>query len=128
MEQQAQQPNPQVPPPAPQPFNQAPMSQENPGKTLSIVGLVLGIIGLLITCSFAAFGMPLGLPFSIAALVCGIMGRNRTPQGMPSGMAVAGLVLGIVGIVVGIAALVWFFIIAAAVVASPEFMDLMEMY
>ena len=52
-------------------------------------------------CGISFFAIPL----SVAGLICGIMGKNRTPQGMSDGMAIAGIALGIIGIVLGLAAL-----------------------
>ena len=106
----------------PQQFNQQQMPQENPGKTLSIVALVLGIVGLLLSCVTAWY---LGLWLSIAALVCGIMGRNQTPQGMPNGMAVAGIVLGVVGILTGVVMII-LMVIGFAVLGDPELMYLLD--
>jgi len=87
-------------------FNQPPhmqpphTPQENPGQTLSIVSLVLGIIGILSACSLIFFYV--GIPLGIAGLVCGIIGRNKTPQGMKAGLAVAGIIVGAVAIVMAI--------------------------
>jgi len=99
-------------PMSPPPFNQQPpMPQENPGKVLGIVGLVMGILGVLLACSLIFFF--LGLPLAIGALGCGIMGKNRTPAGMSSGMAIAAIVLGIVSFVVVIVMLtLWLLVFA----------------
>jgi hypothetical protein len=84
----------------------APVIQENPGRTLGIVSLVTGILGTLAACSF--FGSFVGAPLGIAALTCGIIGSNRTPQGMSKGMAIAGIVLGGIAIVIGIVMAIFF--------------------
>lgn len=74
---EVQQPAPVQPVAAP-----APVSAENPGKTMGIVGLIL------------SFLMPLvGLIISIIAL------RKSKKAGMSNGLAVAGIVLGAIGIV-----------------------------
>jgi hypothetical protein len=115
---------------APQQFNQQPPTpQENPGKTLSIVSLVLGILGILASCLTLGAFFYVGIALAIAALVCGIIGRNRTPEGMPKGMATAGLILGIVGIAVGLLAIVFLAIGLAALGladSSSEFNELMR--
>jgi len=113
--------------PPQQSFGQQQMPQENPGQVLSIVALVLGIIGLLLSCLTAWY---LGLWLSIAALVCGIMGRGKTPQGMKSGMAIAGIALGAVGILTGIVMLVLMIIGFAAMGSasgSSEMNELLRM-
>ncbi|MCL2746405.1 MAG: hypothetical protein FWE48_04885 [Coriobacteriia bacterium] len=63
---------------------------------------------------------------AIGSLVCGIVGRTKTPVGMKSGMAIAGIVLGSVGIVVGIIAMIIFLIALGDATSSPEFYDLMR--
>ncbi|MGJ9404404.1 DUF4190 domain-containing protein [Arthrobacter sp. KK5.5] len=91
--------------PAPQnPYAaQAPQQQAHPGvypgaypaaepKTLSIVALVLGIVGL-VTGGF------LLLP-QIGAIVVGHIALRREPEGR--GMAIAGLVLGYLVVVLGL--------------------------
>ena len=67
------------------------------GKGFSIAALVLGILGIVgafipLICYFTAVCAILGLIF-------GVMGRKKTMQasGRPSGLATAGLVLGIIG-------------------------------
>jgi len=124
-------------------FNQPPhmqpphTPQENPGHTLSMVGLILGIVGILATCaSIITFGITLmlGVPLSIAGLICSIIGRSRTPQGMPSGMAIAGIILGAVGIFAAITIFIVGIIFAAAIEAGSAgsdfqyFLDALENY
>ena len=77
-------------------------------KTLGLVGLVLGIVGLLL-----AFLIPiLGLPLGVAGLVLGILSRKREP--LARGLALGGIITGIIAIVVSIAN--W--ILAAVLVAQ----------
>lgn len=64
---------------------------DDSARTLGIIGLVCGVIGFLIS-----FGLGiLGMPFSIAAIVLGVISRRREA----SGMATAAIVLGAVTIV-----------------------------
>ncbi|MGL4344943.1 MAG: hypothetical protein ACRCTE_07090, partial [Cellulosilyticaceae bacterium] len=60
-------------------------------NTLAIISLILGIISCTIGCCLFIFGWAI----AIGAIVCGIMGINKGGKGM----AIAGLVLGCVGIV-----------------------------
>lgn len=80
---------PQYGQPVPTPEQQA---QAKKAKTLSIVSLVSGIVGLFI------FGYILG----VVAIVTGRLAMNN-PELKSRGMAIAGTVLGIVGIVLMIA-------------------------
>jgi hypothetical protein len=66
--------------------NQPVTPQNKPTNTLGIISLVTGIIG------FIVFALPMG----IVALTTGLVERPR------SGLAVAGIILGIVDIVFGI--------------------------
>lgn len=63
---------------------------------MPVAALVLGIIGTLL--SWHPFLMLLGAPMAILAIILGIMGRKQlAAQNQPTGMATAGMVLGIVG-------------------------------
>ncbi len=73
-----------------------------PSKTLSIISLVAGIVGLF-------FGT---LP-SIAAIVLGFLGRSREPHAR--GFWLTGIILGFVGLVLGF---IWIAIIVSLSVAG----------
>lgn len=76
---------------------------ENPGKTLGIVGLVLGIVGF-----FILFLAP------IAGLVVSIIGRNKSKRaGHKNGLAVAGIIVSIVALLANIIAVIVFVSFAA---------------
>lgn len=62
-------------------------------KTLSIVSLVLGIVGFLISCCCC-----IGVPFDIAAIVTGIISKKKNAPG--GGMALAGIILGAIALVI----------------------------
>jgi hypothetical protein len=70
-----------------------------PRNGFGIAALVLGLLSLP-----AAFTVIFGVLLGIAAVIFGALGRGRAKKGQANngGMAVAGLVLGIVGIVVSL--------------------------
>ncbi|HMA34668.1 MAG TPA: DUF4190 domain-containing protein [Chloroflexia bacterium] len=72
---------------------------------MAIISLVLGILGVLTLCGFV-FGW-LAAIFGIIAAILGFMGRNQIKQRGQggSGLAMAGLVLGIIAVVAGLAEL-----------------------
>ncbi|MFF5500279.1 DUF4190 domain-containing protein [Streptomyces roseolus] len=75
---------------------------------MGTAGMVLGIVG---TCLFWFYGVP-SIVLGILALIFGILGRKRARRGEASngGAATAGIVLGVVSMVLGaalIAFLVW---------------------
>jgi len=74
------------------------------------VALVTGILGLL-TCGFCG-------PASIAAVVTGVMGRNQIKESngleQGDGLALAGLITGAVGVLLGVGWIVWWIFLAAA--------------
>ena len=78
------------------PYN--PDSQK--GNGVAIASLICGIFGLITCCCNPIINLPL----SIAALVCGILGIKSQNKGM----AIAGIVLGSVGILLGIIVAVGF--------------------
>ena len=78
---------------------------QSPKNGLGIAALVLGILSI-VTC-FTVVG---GILFGLLAIVLGFLGRGKVKKGLADngGMAMTGLVLGIVGLVLSI-------VIAAAV-------------
>lgn len=73
------------------------LPQQEGSETLGIVSLVLGILSI-VFCVFGG-GLLLGIP----AIVTGISGMQRGHRGF--GFALAGLILGIVGLVLNL--LIW---------------------
>ena len=78
-------------PSAAQPYAAAPAG---PASTLSIISLIGGIVGLLL--SFVGFGL---LP-ALAGVILGHLGLKREPHAR--GMAIAGLVTGYIGLAISI--------------------------
>ncbi|MCU1438580.1 MAG: hypothetical protein JWP66_1667 [Naasia sp.] len=66
----------------------APSPAVEPARTLSIVALLLGIVGLVLGGTFGAA--------PLAAIVLGHVALRREPDGRP--LAITGLVLGYVGV------------------------------
>ena len=88
-------------------------SEERPGP-MAIVALVCGILSVICHCVPVA-GSFIGFFLSVAAIVLGIIEMKRIGRGEGSakgkGMALAGIILGAVGIVFGI---LWIVIISIA--------------
>jgi len=81
---------------------QAPPDDRGSNRTngLQIAGLVCGILAI---CTSCCYGIP-GIIFGIAGLICAIIGNNKGK----TGVGTAGLVCSIVGIVLGVAALIYY--------------------
>ena len=71
--------------------------QQPQEKGLNIASLVLGIISLISFCLFY-----LSLPLGIIGLILGILGHKKNPEGM----AKAGIILSIIGIVFSLGLLI----------------------
>ena len=88
-----------------------------PNKTKSIVALVLGLVGIVL--SFIPIGVAgaiISLICSICAIVFGAMGMKACPKGVDGhGLAVAGLVLGIIAVACAVIALICVIACVAAV-------------
>jgi hypothetical protein len=78
--------------------------------------MVTGIVGLVFLCAWG-----LGTILSVVALVLGIMARNRLSapgaQAQGKGMAVAGIVMGAIGVAIGVIVIV---LIIIAAVSTPS--------
>lgn len=73
-------------------------TNNNNGKGLSIAGLVLGIVAV-VFCWLAIWNT-IALVCAIVGLICAIKGKKlATESGEPTGIATAGLVLSIIGLV-----------------------------
>lgn len=89
---------------------------------LAITALVLGIVGVVGIC---CYGLP-GIALGISAVVCGVLARksinasNGTQAG--GGMATAGLIMGIVSVLLGLVVT----IAMGIIVSSPEFQEEFE--
>lgn len=104
-----------APPPAPEaswqnqeigsntPFSTPPAGVQGQNKTLAIVSLVAGILGVTICCG--------GLVPSLVALITGFMARgkaNSNPEEFGgAGLAMGGIITGVIGLIGGIVVLVF---------------------
>jgi hypothetical protein len=87
-------------PPPPQPYYGHPPPFAGPRNGLGIASLVLAIVALL--CVWSVFG---GIILGIVALVLGFVGWGRVKRGAANngGVAIAGIVLGALAVIVGLA-------------------------
>ena len=68
---------------------------------MGVAALVLGIIGTLFSLIPMLFWV--GIPIALIALILGIVGRKAAvTNNQPTGVATAGMVLGIIGLVIGV--------------------------
>lgn len=72
----------------------------NRANGLQIAGLVCGILAI---CACWCYGI-VSVILGIAGLICSILGNNRNKHGV----GIAGLVCSIIGLILGIAALIYF--------------------
>jgi hypothetical protein len=100
-------PAPPPPPAAPPTFVRPPRA--GPTNGLALTSLILGLVGLGLLVLSLGWGFPITLPCSIAAWLCGANARTRINLGEATtgrGQAQAGYLLGIAGVVIGVAAAV----------------------
>ncbi|HAJ96016.1 MAG TPA: hypothetical protein DCP02_07265 [Actinobacteria bacterium] len=101
-------------------------SEDRPGP-MAIVALICGILSVLCHCIPVA-GMFIGFILSIAAIILGIVESKKIGRGESNakgkGMAIAGIILGAVGILFGI---LWAILLAVGVFAGT-FGDIFNSY
>lgn len=73
---------------------------------MAVAALVLGILAIVVSLVSLPLvwstGIIASVPLALAALLLGVLGRKRAVAGeQPVGLATAGLVLGVVGVIVG---------------------------
>ncbi|MFF3321079.1 DUF4190 domain-containing protein [Streptomyces sp. NPDC002889] len=73
--------------------------QQSPANGMGITAMVLGILAVCLFCVYGVLSVILG----VLALIFGILGRKRVGRGEATngGMALAGIILGSIGIVIG---------------------------
>lgn len=95
-----------VVPPTPPAAPGEPVAPKGPTPILSILSLVGGGLGVLLSCCGG------GLLFAIAGIVLGFLGRSREPGG--KGLAIAGIICGFAGALISIIAVIVWIVIGAA--------------
>ncbi|MBO7396084.1 MAG: DUF4190 domain-containing protein [Ruminococcus sp.] len=92
-----------------QPYNYygayPPPQQTNP---LGIVSMVLGIVSLVLALAFSCCVPGVNLPFSIAAIVLGVLQIKSKKNQNGRGLGIAGLVCGIISTVISVIALLFY--------------------
>ena len=81
-------------------FDQPPAAS-TPGKGLGITGMVMGIVSLLCnTVCSCMYGSVLGFPLSIVGLILSIIAKKKSKAaGCSNGMATAGFVMNLIGVI-----------------------------
>lgn len=85
-------------------YGQPTSSGNNPAKTMGIISMVLGILSILPGCCLGAFSLILSIPAVILAIVSLIKMKEQVNQ-EGKGFAVAGLIIGGIGIIWGVVAI-----------------------
>ena len=99
---------------------QAPMD-EVPVTTngLQIAGLVCGILAIVSCWCYGIFG----IVFGIAGLICSIIGNKKGK----TGVGTAAMVCSIIGLILGVIALIYFVIVLGAAFSMMGSMDMSEL-
>lgn len=104
--------------PAAPPASGAAYGQPVPGqgdkKTLGLTSLILGIVGVVFSFLVSFVGLLLG----VAAIVLAVLSRKREPAGR--GMALGGLITGIVAVVLAIALIIIAIVALSALGGLPQ--------
>lgn len=78
--------------------------QKNPGSTMAVVSLVLGIVGIVLCC------IPvLGLIIGVVGLIFAILAKKK--NGNKSGVRTGGLICSIIATVIGVIYLIYFIVV-----------------
>lgn len=96
------------PPPPPQPYAGYTPPPISPRNGLGVAALVIGILALV--SALSVFG---GIILGIVAVILGFVGRGRVKRGEANngGVALAGVVLGFLGIIAGLGSIVFWMLV-----------------
>ncbi len=90
--------------------NAAPQAEQAAAKkpdSFGIASMILGIVSIVIACCCCCikFGFVFSLIVGITAIVLAIVAKSKSPEHKFSGMAIAGLIMGIIGTLLGVASM-----------------------
>ena len=107
-------------PTAPNTYINAPVpAPTDPGKTLGIVSLILGILSLPACCCCGFFSYFIVPITSLAGIICGFMGHSKSKAaGFSNTLATVGMIVSIVMIVLFIADLILSFVLGVGLSLS----------
>lgn len=98
-------------------FNYTPqpnVNEPNPGHGLAIASLVLGIISIVSCCC-----VYLSVVAGVVGVVLAILSKNKSKDNKFEGLAMAGLVCSIIGVVISVGYIVYVIVM----MQSPDFME-----
>ena len=99
-----------------------------PLDTLALISMICGIVSTvfaILCCCCTGISQTIALLAGIAGIVLAILSKKNDPAGKFNGMALAGLICGIVG---SVFALIGFICIIANFSTMPSFSDIMDDY
>lgn len=89
---------------------EAPVVEENkPNKVFGIISMILGILSVLMGCCYGS-----GFLFAVAAVILAIVDKKK--NGKFTGMALAGLICGCVGLAIALIWVLYFIIVFGAAI------------
>lgn len=92
--------------------SQMPNQPKQSGSGFAIASMVLGILSIVFACCYG-----IGLVLAIIGLILGVLALKQQRPG--KGMAIAGVVTSILGLLCGL----FWVLIAVGIATSPEFLD-----
>ena len=106
-----------------------PQPQPEPPKEkngAAVTSLIMGIIGLVFSCCCGS-----GLIFGIVGIITAIVSKSKSSTGKLNGMAIAGLIMSIISVVLGIIGLIWSLVsvipvMVAGMESGGDFEDILE--
>lgn len=84
-------------------------------NTMAVISMVVGIIALISCCAF-----PFAILLGVAAIVLAILSKKGKPF---SGFAIAGLVLGIMGVIFGLLMFAYIMFVTWMYQSNPDFFN-----